>query len=260
MVLPTRLHALALVAALIACAEPAAPAAPVEEGFVQREGFDARARARRLDQAFSSRAQRVRSCPDGSLWVLYSAYPTVEASLSGTPLLQRLVHVGAQGAQLRELSVEGVSDFAVHPGGELTLLVGAGVLRRLRPDGAPRAERSLALEVPADDRWTYLIYPDGSHERVQDDPALERQRVRRLEAVGEEVLALVSASGARVVRLDAGLQTRWTSPALYPGVSLRADSLERQALGYPFDGEQLAVDEAGRGSLRGAVPPARPPG
>ncbi|MFP2931816.1 hypothetical protein ACLESO_42910 [Pyxidicoccus sp. 3LG] len=223
-------------------------------GFEARAPFDGRARVRRVDCGFRSGVEGMVVAADGSTWLRRIEYADHGDESFFYPPNKLLTHVGPGGELLGELRMpEFIQDFVVHPSGELTVLgwdkpqdPKTVQVRRLRPDGSVIAERLFGIDIPPEERLYYQASPDGNLVKValpEEDRAVGVVTAR---AQGEDVFMVVGADGLRLVHLDSALQTRWAS-VVAPSVGLvGANSEQVRAMGGPFVGWHLDVDEAGR--------------
>lgn len=250
----------ALVSVLGACSDSDGCPRDAQPGFESRAPFDARARVRRVDCGFSSTAVGLGLAADGSMWLRRIEYEDHAEESFFYPPIKVLTHVGPGGEFLGELTTpDFIKDFVVHPSGELTVFgweksepATTLQLRRLRPDGTVIAERVLRNDVPPEERLTYVGTSDG---RVVKTAVPENERglgILVARPFGEDAYLLTGMDGVRLLRLDSALQTRWVG-VVEPSVELKATTQEQmRAMGAPFIGWGLDVDEAGRAHV--AVP------
>ncbi|MCP3138041.1 hypothetical protein [Pyxidicoccus xibeiensis] len=222
--------------------------------FESRAPFDARARVRRVDCGFRSGVEGMAVGADGSIWLRRLEYTDRGDESFYYPAEKRLTHVGPGGELLGELPMpEFIKDFVVHPSGELTILgwdqpedPRTLQMRRIRPDGSVIAERLLSFSIPPAERLYYLSSADGQLARVTLPEEERVLGVAAARAHGEDLFVLVGADGLRLLHLDSTLATRWVS-VVAPSVGILGASWDQlRALGAPFIGWALAVDEAGR--------------
>jgi hypothetical protein len=195
--------------------------------------------------------------PDGSTWLRRTEFKDRGDDTFFHPPDKLLTHVGPGGELLGERALpDFVHDLVAHPSGELTA-VGwerpadpkTVPLRRLGPDGSVLSERVLALDVPPEERMYYLASPDGRAVRVELPEEERGLGIIAARAHGEDLFLLVSMDGIRLLRLDSTLQVRWAR-AVAPSVGLTgANRDQMRALGVPFLGWELDVDEAGRAQV-----------
>jgi hypothetical protein len=248
------LTATVLLTLSLACepASPPDPCADVEQTpLAPREGFDPRSTARRVDCGFRSGVLHIDAAPDGSMWLLHSEFPDSSFSAPSTKLL---THFSAEGQRLTSLELpDFVSRFAVHPSGELTVIGWGRVedkktvrLRRIRADGSLVAERLFANDTPPEDRISYSAFANGTVQRTARPEAERTVGILAVEAYGEDAYLFANTDGLRIYRLDSALETRWFR-TIAPTVALvGVSNAEAQALGAPFNGFPMSVDEAGR--------------
>ncbi|MBZ4419884.1 hypothetical protein [Myxococcus sp. RHSTA-1-4] len=254
-----RLALTALIALPGACSESGGDGCERDgqAGFEARAPFDERARVRRVDCAFMSGVHGLVSAPDGSLWLRRTEFKDRGDDTFFHPPDKLLTHVGAGGELLGELSLpDFVRAHVVHPSGELTVVgwerpedAKTVQVRRLRPDGSLISERVLGLPLAPEERMYYLASPDGTVEKVELPEEERALGVVAARAHGEDLFLLVALDGLRLMRLDSALQVRWVS-AVAPSVGLTGANAEQmRALGVPFLGWMLEVDEAGRAQV-----------
>jgi hypothetical protein len=231
-----------------------------QAGFEARAPFDARARVRRVDCGFRGNVVGMGVEPDGSTWLRRIESKDHGADTFYYPPIKLLTHVGPHGEFLGELTTpDFIQDFVVHPSGELTVFGWertesqlAIQLRRLRPDGTVIAEGMLRNDVPPEERLTFNGMPDGRVTKIQESDEERGLGVLVVRPSGEDVYVLAGMDGLRLLRLDSRLQTQWTS-VVAPSVILKATTWEQMyAMGAPFTGFGLTVDEAGRAHV--AIP------
>ncbi|QSQ25815.1 hypothetical protein JY651_13170 [Pyxidicoccus parkwayensis] len=225
-----------------------------QAGFESRQPFDARARVRRVDCGFTSGVQGLGVAADGSTWLRRSEFKDHGEETFYYPAVKVLTHVGAGGEFLGELTLpDFVQDFVVHPSGELTVFgwekadaKTALQLRRLSPDGTVIAERVLRNEVPPEERLEYEATVDGRVTKVELPESERYLSTLASRPVGEDAYLLAGMDGLRLLRLGSRLETQWVS-VVEPNVALKAATWdEMHAMGAPFIGFALDVDEAGR--------------
>ncbi|MFP2912849.1 hypothetical protein ACLESD_49160 [Pyxidicoccus sp. 3LFB2] len=225
-----------------------------QAGFEARAPFDTRARVRRVDCGFRSGVVKLALAGDGSAWLRRVEFKDRGDDTFFHPPDKLLTHLGPGGEFLGELTTpDFVQDFVVHPSGELTVFgwdKQADALtmqvRRLRPDGSLISERLLRNDVPPEERLNYRATPDGRVQKV-DVPENERGfGVLAAEPHGEDVYVLLGMDGLRLLRLGSTLETRWARVVDASVFLTAADASGMRALGAPFTGVGLAVDEAGR--------------
>ncbi|NMO21023.1 hypothetical protein HPC49_45365 [Pyxidicoccus fallax] len=229
-------------------------------GFESRAPFDARARVRRVDCGFRSGVEGLALAPGGSLWLRRIEYKDRGDDTFFHPPAKLLTHVGPGGEFLGEQSLpDFVQAHVVHPSGELTVVGWERSedgkilpMRRLRPDGSLLSEKTLSIPVPPEGRMYYSGTPSLQPERIEVPEENRALGILDVRAHGEEVFLLVAMDGMRLVRLGGDLEVRWVSPVA-PSVGLtQANSEQMRALGLPFLGWKLDVDEAGRATV--AIP------
>ncbi|WP_163988395.1 hypothetical protein [Pyxidicoccus caerfyrddinensis] len=225
-----------------------------QAGFEARAPFDARARVRRVDCAFRGNVVGLGVEADGSTWLRRIEYQDHGVDSFYYPPVKLLTHVGPGGELLGELTMpEFIQDFVVHPSGELTVFGWEKTqsqleiqLRRLRPDGTVISEGVLRNDVPPEERLTFNGLPDGRVVKLQETDEERGLGVLVIRPSGEDVYVLAGMDGLRLLRLDNRLQTKWTS-VVAPSVILKATTREQMsAMGAPFTGFGLTVDEADR--------------
>ncbi|MCY1079250.1 hypothetical protein [Archangium lansingense] len=224
--------------------------APDEVPLTQREGWPGAVQVRPVGEAFSGDVLQLEADPKGRIWLLRSEKANGSSSQDAVTTLEVYEADGRRALVLaRE---EGVLPwrFALHPSGEVTLFEFVKAtdartirlrLRRLSPEGAVTRERLFEDEGRPEERLYYdldqreilSISTDTDPRDVWPTPKHARLRAVVL---GEEAVFMAMSHGVKLYRLDAELQTRWSSqvmPANYWNGLLHSDQ------------EQLAQDEQG---------------
>ncbi|WP_257451598.1 hypothetical protein [Archangium lipolyticum] len=225
--------------------------APDEVLLTRREGWPGAVQVRPAGDAFRGEVLQLEADPKGRIWLLRSERAKDSSDLDAVTTLEVYEADGRRAFALER--EEGVLPwrFVLHPSGEVTLfeLVKAtGTrttyrlrLRRLSPEGAVTKERLFEDAGRAEERLYYdldqqqvlSISTDTDPRDVWPSPKHVRLRAVVL---GEEVVFMAMTHGVKLYRLDAALQTRWSSqvmPANYWNALLYSDQ------------EQLARDEEG---------------